>query len=954
PEPTPVKAEAKAPEKPAPQAEAAKADTPASAKPASTPPQPPQTKVEGASEPPAPVAESADAKASSAAKTAGEAKAAEAKPAKPASARPSAKKAEAAKAEAAETPTPPEPSAAAPKPEATDAAPPAEAKTEQSNGQSGRVEVAQEGEKKAESDSDEPERRPARARKSDSKSERREARAARPDKRRDDDYDEDDEKPDFDDFGISEFDFSERQDDGKAARVAPPPPSSIVVPEKKAEPKSKVRRMIDPNVLKARLKASKRPDPPKDWGKQEVPASPVTELVVRNSADGKRKELVDVRRDAGRGKRPGQRKREEMTAKDLLEHRRGQVYYPAPNRKRNVRGKKAPKRHVEPTTPVAKQPIQIGDTITVAEISQQMGRKATELIGFLMRNGVMANINQPIDHDTAIMVCEHFGFEVNSKLVAEEDLLQGSSLEQAKKTVVTDEGAEPRPPVVTVMGHVDHGKTSLLDRIRNANVAAGEAGGITQRIAGYQVETSRGLVTFLDTPGHAAFTQMRARGANITDIVILVVAADDGVMPQTREAIDHAKAAGVPIIVAINKIDKPDSNPDRVTQQLADLGLLLEDWGGDVLSQKVSAKAGTGIEDLLEQVSLQAEIMDLKANPTVPSVATVVEGHMHPGRGPVATILVREGTLKQSDIVVVGESIGRVRAMITDGGKKAKDAGPAVPVEILGLDTVPNPGDELRVAKDLDAARELVTMRRDRRRSQELVNDNKLSLQDFLSRMNPSDQKELKLIIKADVQGSAEAVKGSLINLSTPKVKVSVISSGVGGITESDIDFAYASEAIIIGFAVRPDTKAVKAARAKGVDIRTYSVIYEAVDEVKMAMQGLLSPVEKEKYLGRAEVRQTFNVPRVGTIAGCAVVDGIVTRNANVRLIRDNKEVYDGKLASLKRFKDDVREVKEGFECGMGIEKFNDIKVGDIIEAYEIVMTEAKLDEPTAQPEARA
>ena len=799
------------------------------------------------------------------------------------------------------------------------------------------------------SDSSDGEDKPAKARRSDQKS----ARAARPDKRRDDDYDEDDEKPDFEDFGMSEFDFSERQDDGKAARVAPPPPSSIVVPEKKAEPKTKVRGRIDPNVLKARLKASKRPEPPKDWGKQEVPASPVTELVVRNSADGKRKELVDVRRDAGRGKRPGQRKREEMTAKDLLEHRRGQVYYPAPNRKRNVRGKKPPKRVQEPVSTVAKQPIQIGETITVAELSQQMGRKATELIGYLMRSGIMANINQPIDHDTAATLCEEFGYEVNSKLVAEEELLQGVSLEEAKAQEV-DEGAEPRPPVVTVMGHVDHGKTSLLDRIRKTNVAAGEAGGITQRIAGYQVETSRGLVTFLDTPGHAAFTQMRARGANITDIVILVVAADDGVMPQTREAIDHAKAAGVPIIVAINKMDKPEANPDRVTKQLGDLGLLLEEWGGDVLGMKVSAKAGDGVEDLLEQVALQAEIMELKANPEVASIATVVEGHMHPGRGPVATVLVREGTLKQGDIIVVGESIGRVRAMLADGGKKVKAAGPAVPVEILGLDTVPNPGDELRVAKDLDAARELVTMRRDRRRSHELVNDNKVSLQDFLSRMSSNDQKELKLIIKADVQGSAEAVKASLINLSTPKVKVSVLSGAVGGITESDVDFAYASGAIIIGFAVRPDTKALKAARSTGVDIRTYSVIYEAVDEVKMAMQGLLSPVEKEKYLGRAEVRQTFNVPKIGTVAGCAVVDGIVTRNANVRLIRDNKEVYDGKLGSLKRFKDDVREVKEGFECGMGIEKFNDIKVGDIIEAYEIVMTEAKLDEPTAKPEARA
>ena len=909
----------------------------------------------------------ADAKAADAGAGSANGAAAEAAPkGKPASARPSKPVARSARDPA---PTPPDAAAGAetaPQPEVAGSAE-AAATTENDEAPASARSARPARARSAEDDKSEPDGRPAeaaadgdgdgeraKARKSDPKSERREARAARPDKRRDDDYDEDDEKPDFEDFGMSEFDFSERQDDGKAARVAPPPPSSIVVPEKKAEPKTKVRGRIDPNVLKARLKASKRPEPPKDWGKPEMPASPVTELVVRTAADGKRKELVDVRRDAGRGKRPGQRKREEMTAKDLLEHRRGQVYYPAPNRKRNVRGKKPPKRVVEPTTPVAKQPIQIGDTITVAEISQQMGRKATELIGFLMRNGVMANINQPIDHDTATMVCEHFGFEVNSKLVAEEDLLQGSSLEEAKKTIESDEGAEPRPPVVTVMGHVDHGKTSLLDQIRKTNVAAGEAGGITQRIAGYQVETSRGLVTFLDTPGHAAFTQMRARGANITDIVILVVAADDGVMPQTREAIDHAKAAQVPIIVAVNKVDKPEANPDRVMQQLADMGLLLEDWGGDVLSQKVSAKTGDGIEALLEQVALQAEIMELKANPEAPSVATVVEGHMHPGRGPVATVLVREGTLGQSDIVVVGESIGRVRAMLADGGKKVKAAGPAVPVEILGLDTVPNPGDELRVAKNLDAARELVAMRRDRRRSQELVNDNKLSLQDFLSRMNPTDQKELRLIIKADVQGSSEAVKGSLLNLSTPKVKVSVISSGVGGITESDVDFAYASEAIIIGFAVRPDTKAVKAARAKGVDIRTYSVIYEAVDEVKLAMQGLLSPVEKEKYLGRAEVRQTFNVPKVGTVAGCAVVDGIITRNANIRLIRDNKEIYNGKLGSLKHFKDNVREVKEGFECGMGIERFNDIKIGDIIEAYEIVMTEAKLDEPAQPSEARA
>ncbi len=789
------------------------------------------------------------------------------------------------------------------------------------------------------------------------KRERREARPARPDRKRDDVYDEEDEKPEVEDVGISVSDFTQdsaERMEKSSTRVAPPTPSTVAAAKKEEAAQSKIVRTIDPSVLKARLKASKRPEPPKEWGKpMELAASPVTELVVRTDASGKRKELVDVRKEAARGKTRGARRREEMSAKDLLEHRRGQVYYPAVTRKR-TRGKKVVKR-VEATQPLVKRPIQIGDFITVAELSQQMSRKAAEVIGWLMKNGVMATMNQPIDHDTAGMVCAEFGYETVSTKFKEEAFLTGKALTEAKEA--HDESSPLRAPVVTVMGHVDHGKTSLLDKIRSANVADGEAGGITQRIAGYQVHTSKGPITFLDTPGHAAFTAMRARGAHVTDIVVLVVAADDGVMPQTVEAIEHAKAAEVPIIVAINKIDKAEANPDRVLQQLAEHGVLVETYGGDVLNRQVSAKTGDGIDPLLELIALQAEIMELRADPNAPAVGVVVEGHIHKGRGPVATVLVQEGTVRKGEIIVVGERVGKVRAMMTDGGKTVKEAGPSVPVEVLGLDGVPQPGDDLRVATGLDGAKALAAHRVEKRRSTELAGQSTVSLKDLFSRIKTGAQKELKIVIKADVQGSVEALRDALTAQSTPKVKVSVISGGVGAVVESDVEFARASEAIVVGFGVRPDTKALKAARALDVDIRTYNIIYEAVDEVKLAMRGLLSPVSKEKYLGRADVRQTFSVPKVGTVAGCAVVDGVVSRSANIRLLRDSKPIYEGKLSSLKRFKDDVREVKEGLECGMGIEKFNDIKEGDIIEAFEIVLTEAVLDEPTGAggaPEAHA
>jgi translation initiation factor IF-2 len=791
------------------------------------------------------------------------------------------------------------------------------------------------------------------------KKERREARTARPDRKREEAYDEEDEKPDVADMSISEFELAfAKAEEKDNTRVAPPPPSTTVKNKVEEEPKSKIVRIIDPNVLKARLERTKRPEPPKEWGRTlpaptEIPAAPFKELEVRTDSSGKRKELVDVRKEAAKGKRTaGARKREEMSAKDLLEHKRGQVYYPAPNRKRVKTKKPVGKRgdSMQPTS--AKKPIEIGDTITIAELSQAMSIKANEIISWLMRNGIMKTINQPLDHETAAMVCEQFDFEVDSVVFEEEDMLEGRSYETVKRELDVD--SVPRAPVVTVMGHVDHGKTSLLDKIRHTNVAAGEAGGITQRIAGYQVPTSRGDVTFLDTPGHAAFTAMRARGAKTTDIVVLVVAADDGVMPQTREAIEHARAAKVPIIVAVNKIDKPEANPDRVLAQLADLGVQVEEWGGDTLCRKISAKTGDGVDDLVELIALQAEIMELRANPDAPAVGTVIEGHVHKGRGSVATVLVQEGTLEVGEIVVVGECIGKVRAMMTDGGRKVDRALPSMPVEILGLDGVPSPGDELRVAPSIDQAREIAAHRREKRRSLELAGQASVSLQDLFNRLKEGEQKELKVAIKADLQGSVEALRDALTALSTKKVRVNVISGGVGAVVESDVEFAKASEAIIIGFAVRPDTKALKAARAMDVDIRTYNIIYEAVDEVRLAMQGMLAPMKKEKYLGRAEVRATFNVPKVGTVAGCAVVDGVVTRSANIRLLRDSKPIYEGRLSSLKRFKDDVREVKEGFECGMGIDKFNDVKIGDVLEAYEIVETQAILDEPAgAQSEAR-
>jgi translation initiation factor IF-2 len=583
------------------------------------------------------------------------------------------------------------------------------------------------------------------------------------------------------------------------------------------------------------------------------------------------------------------------------------------------------------TTPAAhKRVIKMDETIAVAEIAKQMGVKAPDVLKKLWSMGMTGiMLNNAIDLDTATLLASEFGFDVESTAFQESEVIAA--------TEDRPEDLAPRAPVVTIMGHVDHGKTSLLDAIRDANVAAGEAGGITQHIGAYKITTEEGNdVVFLDTPGHEAFTAMRARGAQVTDIVILVVAADDGVMPTTIEALNHAKQAGVTIIVAVNKIDKPGAQPDRIRQQLSDHGLIPEQWGGDTIFVDVSARTKQGIDQLLQMIALQAEVLELKANPNKAAKGTIVEAKLDRNRGPMATVLVQEGTLRVGDVVVAGEHSGKVRAMLDDKGRNVSEAGPSTPVELLGLSGVPDAGEQLNAVADEKQVKELIEHRRDARRRKELAGSSRVTLENILERIKEGAVKELKVVLKADVQGSSEALKASLTGLSTEQVKVDVISSGVGGITESDVNLAKAGNAIIVGFHVRPAGKAQQLAEQEGVDIKLYDIIYEALDDVKKAMAGLLAPVRREKYLGKAEIRQTFNIPKVGTIAGCFVLDGTIKRSAQVRLVRDSVAIFTGKLASLRRFKDDVREVVGGYECGMNLEGYNDIKVGDVIEAFEI------------------
>ena len=578
--------------------------------------------------------------------------------------------------------------------------------------------------------------------------------------------------------------------------------------------------------------------------------------------------------------------------------------------------------------------VKIPDEITVGELASRMKKTASEVIKCLMKNGVMAGINQVIDFDTAEFVATEMGCKVEKEVTVtiEEQIIDDH--------VDTAEELETRAPVVVVMGHVDHGKTSLLDAIRKTSVTAGEAGGITQHIGAYTVDVNGNMVTFLDTPGHAAFTSMRARGAKSTDIAILVVAADDGIMPQTVESINHAKAAGVPIIVAINKMDKPTANPDKIKEQLTKYDLIPEEWGGDTVICPISAKTGQGLEELLEMVILTAEVQELKANPNRRAKGTVIEARLDKTRGPVATLLVQNGTLNQGDIVIAGTSVGRVRVMTNDKGRTVKTAGPSVPVEITGLAEVPTPGDEFNAVTDERMARELVEQRRQAQKDALAKLNQKVTLDNLFAKMQEGEMKELNLIVKADVQGSAEAIKSSLEKLSNEEVRVRVIHAGVGAINESDILLASTSGAIIVGFNVRPDAAAAANGQRANVDMRFYRVIYDAIDEIEAAMKGMLAPKYEEVVIGHAEVRMTYKVSAIGTIAGCMVKDGKVARDAQVRILRDNIVIHEGEIGSLQRFKDAVKEVTAGYECGMSVVKFNDIKEGDIFECF--IMQEVK------------
>ncbi|GIW39989.1 MAG: hypothetical protein KatS3mg076_0566 [Candidatus Binatia bacterium] len=636
------------------------------------------------------------------------------------------------------------------------------------------------------------------------------------------------------------------------------------------------------------------------------------------------------------------KKKKRVVKKDLLADFQDREYRPTkrPHKKKAQPGKEQKKPEI--TVPKAsKRVVRISEVITVGELAKAMGVKAAEVIKKLMENGMMATINQVLDADTAALVASEFDYTVENVAFDAEQVIEEAHEAQP------EEARLPRPPVVTVMGHVDHGKTSLLDAIRKTNVTAEEAGGITQHIGAYQVRIDGKQVTFLDTPGHEAFTSMRARGAKVTDIVVLVVAADDGVMPQTVEAINHARAADVPILVAINKIDKPDANPERVKQELANHGLVPEEWGGDTICVPVSAKTGEGLSTLLEMLLLQAEILDLRANPDKLARGTIIEARLDRGRGPVATVLVQEGTLKVGDPFVCGTTYGKVRAMMDDRGQRVDRAGPSMPVEILGLQSVPEAGTAFVVVADEATARQVAEHRKTKQREAELAKTSRVSLEDLYQRIQEGNVKELRVIVKADVQGSVEALTEALRRLSTDEVRLNVIHASVGGISESDVLLATASDAIIVGFHVRPESKASAVAEREGVQIRLYNVIYDVLNDVRAAMEGLLEPLVREKVTGKAEVRQVFHVANFGAVAGSVVVEGKISRGSAARLVRDHVVVYEGRIASLRRFKDDVREVASGLECGIGLENYSDIKVGDVIETYETERVVRRLGAPS-------
>ncbi|NEX19569.1 translation initiation factor IF-2 [Thiorhodococcus mannitoliphagus] len=603
-----------------------------------------------------------------------------------------------------------------------------------------------------------------------------------------------------------------------------------------------------------------------------------------------------------------------------------------PRRKRKSGRPQLQDKHVfqRPTAPVVRE-VEVPETISVADLANRMSVKASEVIKELFKQGMMVTINQSLDRDTATIVVEELGHKV---IVADERDAEGTLMDEVEEQEGQHE-AQSRPPVVTIMGHVDHGKTSLLDYIRRTRVASGEAGGITQHIGAYHVETEKGTVCFLDTPGHAAFSSMRARGAKVTDIVILVVAADDGVMPQTIEAIQHARAAKVPLIVAVNKMDKPEANPDRVMQELTQHDVLPEEWGGDTMLVKVSAKAGDGIDDLLDAILLQSEVLELTAPVDGPARGAIVESSLDKGRGPVATVLVQTGTLRRGDIIVSGGEYGRVRAMFDEAGAPVESAGPSIPVQVLGLSGTPNAGDDVIAVSDERKAREVADLRSAKLRQSRFDEQRGASLDQLFSQLKDGEQKSVNLVIKADVQGSLEALKDSLLKLTNDEVKVAIVASGVGGITESDANLAFTSNAILLGFNVRADAAARRVVEDKGLDLRYYSIIYELIDEVKHAISGLLSPIVTEEIIGLAQVRDVFRSSKFGAIAGSMVVEGAIRRNSPIRVLRDNVVIYEGALESLRRFKEDVSEVKSGTECGIGVKNYNDVKPGDQIEVFE-------------------
>ncbi|WP_413294332.1 translation initiation factor IF-2 [Bdellovibrio sp. HCB185ZH] len=620
-------------------------------------------------------------------------------------------------------------------------------------------------------------------------------------------------------------------------------------------------------------------------------------------------------------------KEEEVKTFNAVEFRKREMVF-QPKKKKGILDRDAQKTQIT-TAAAHKRIVKVNGTMKLTDLAMEMGLKAPQLIKVLMQNGVMANMNTALDFDTIALIVPEFGWEAQNVFKTADDV--------ASETAFGDMDAEKitRPPVVTIMGHVDHGKTSLLDAIRNADVAKGEAGGITQHIGAYSVKIEDGsLITFLDTPGHEAFTAMRTRGANATDIAVIVVAADDGMMPQTQESINHAKAAGVPIIVAVNKMDKPGANPDRIKQQLTELEIVPEEWGGNTIFVEVSALKKTGLKELLEQIKLLAEMGELKANPKRSGTGLVIEAKMEKGKGPVATLLVKDGTVEVGQYIVAGTMKGRVRSLTNDKGQRVESVGPGLPVEVLGLDGVPAAGDKFDIVKDEKTAEEMSTLRKEQAAKAAATPAAKMSLDEIFSKVKSGDVKELAIILKADVHGSLEAINGMLSKLVTPEVKVRVIHAAVGGINENDVTLANTSRGIVLGFNVRPDLGAQAKAKQLGVDIRTYSIVYELIDQMKAAMSGLLTPDMVEEVMGRVEVRNVFNVPKVGTIAGCFVIDGKVQRNNSIRLLREDKIIYEGKIASLKRFKDDAKEVASGYECGIGIENYNDVKVGDMMEAF--------------------